>query len=288
MEAIVHHIDYGVTVEQIAETKARYAALTCDTTAGYEQTRIAIGECRTTRTAIENRRKELKADALEYGRRVDSTAKMLTAAIEEIEEPLKLKKHAVDEAKKLAKEAAERAKREALEAELRAAREAEETRLRAAREEEERRLAEEKVRQEAEAARLREERAAIEADRRYMAEQARLAQEAAAAERTKLDAARRETERLENERLAREAAAEQARVDAERRQAEKEAAELRAAEHTRKLEAMRPDREKLAAFASALRAVLAPDVLSADARELLGVALSDIASIAGELEAFGS
>ena len=39
-------VTYSVTEEQIAETKARYAALSCDTPKGYEEVRLAIAEAR--------------------------------------------------------------------------------------------------------------------------------------------------------------------------------------------------------------------------------------------------
>src|SRR5436190_663208 len=37
-------ISYGITDQQIAETRAKYASLTADTPEGYEMTRRAIGE----------------------------------------------------------------------------------------------------------------------------------------------------------------------------------------------------------------------------------------------------
>lgn len=117
-------VKYEVTVEQIRAWGETYSALTCDTREGYEEVRLAIGTLRSTRTGIEKRRVELKKDALEYGRRVDSVAKSLTAEIEAIEEPLIAKKAAVDEAKERAKREKEAAEKAAVEAELRAKREA--------------------------------------------------------------------------------------------------------------------------------------------------------------------
>ena len=53
---------------------AEWGALTTETTKGYEGIRLAIAECRGARVAVEAKRKELKAESLEFGRRVDSTA----------------------------------------------------------------------------------------------------------------------------------------------------------------------------------------------------------------------
>ena len=105
-------VTYDVTPEQIEAKKAAYAALEATTPKGYEEVRKAIGDLRGLRVAIEDRRKELKKDSLEFGRLVDGEAKRITALIEGIEEPLKLKKAAVDDEKerlRKEKEAAEKA-----------------------------------------------------------------------------------------------------------------------------------------------------------------------------------
>lgn len=130
-------VKFGITEQEIAETREKYAALEAETREGYEQTRLAIAEVRGLRTKIENRRVELKADALAWGKLVDSTAKQLTAFLLEIEEPLKAKKAIVDERKEAEKRAKAEAERKAMEEKIRAEREAEESRLRAIREEEE-------------------------------------------------------------------------------------------------------------------------------------------------------
>jgi len=76
-------------------------------------------EVRGVRVAVEKRRKELKKDALEYGRRVDSIAREITAAIREIEDPITERIEAYDaevERRRREREEAERAHREALQA----------------------------------------------------------------------------------------------------------------------------------------------------------------------------
>lgn len=127
-------VTYSVTAEEIAATRERYAALSCDTSKGYEEVRLAIASVRNARVAIEARRVELKADALAYGRLVDSRAKELTSLLLEIEEPLKAKKEAVDAEKARVKAEADAAKLAAIEAQVRAKREKEEEEARLVRE----------------------------------------------------------------------------------------------------------------------------------------------------------
>lgn len=231
-------IEYGVTELDIAAAREKYSALSADTPKGYEEVRVAIAELRGTRVKIENRRVELKADALEFGRKVDATAKTLTALIVEIEEPLKSKKAAVDDEKERVKREAEEAEKRALEAKVRAERVAEEAKLRAAREVEDARL-------KADAERLAAERAAYE-------EQKRKDEEAQAAERARVE------ERLAAERAAQRAA--QAKIDAERAEVEKRAravaeqeAAARRAEEKRQAD-LQAERERAEAHERALAA----------------------------------
>jgi hypothetical protein len=215
----------------------------------------AIATCRGLRVQVEDRRKLLKADSLEYGRRVDEAAKLLTAAILRYEEPLKERKAKHDAAKAEAKRAAEQAERERLMAEERA-----------------------KIQAEREAA---QQEAEIQAKRRA-AEERQLEQRRVLIRREKeqaeaeLLAMRRqaEAERAESQRILREA--EQARRAAEETLAkierEKEAERTRArmaaeAEEQRlerekyerelaaKIEAAQPDVVKLHAYAERLRSV---------------------------------
>jgi colicin import membrane protein len=213
-------VSYDVTDAAIEATRAKYAALEATTPQGYEEVRLAIAEVRTTRVAIEKRRVELKADALEYGRKVDSEAKRLTTLIESIEAPLAAKKAAVDNEKARLKAEAEAARLREIEERLARERAAEEARLKAARDAEDARLAEERKRLDAERVALAEERAKAEADarERRAAEDARLA--AAAEERRVADeaaAAKRRAEQEEIERQRAELAARQEAVEAAER-----------------------------------------------------------------------
>lgn len=227
-------VTYGVSPIEIAETKARYAALSAETPAGYEEVRLAIAHVRDARVSIEKRRVELKADALAFGRLVDSEAKRITELFLEIEEPLKAKKAAVDDEKARIKAEAAAEKQRAIEAEIAAKRAVQEAEERAAREAEVKRLAEERTALEAERKRLEAEREKFEAEQKADAE--------------RIEATHRaERERLRAEREAEEAKAavlrkaEQDRIDAEREKlaAEKRAEEDRARAERKALEAER-------------------------------------------------
>ena len=210
--------------------------------AGYALVHKARMDVKAKRVAVEKTRKELKADALEYGRKVDAEAKRLTALLNPIESHLLAEEKAVDDEK-------ERIKNEAklkAEDEERARKEAEE--------------AKRKAEQEAEDARLRAEREKLEAERRAMeAERSRIAAEQKATQ-DKIDAERRAIE-LDK---ARQEAAEKARVETEQRLAREAAANktrLEAEEAARKrAEALRPDREKLLMVASCVGGIVVPDV----------------------------
>ena len=165
-------IEYPTTEAEIARVRADYAELAAGTPKGYKAVVEAIAVLRGTRTSIEKRRVELKASALEFGRKVDAAAKKLTALVSDIEEPLKAKKQAVDDEEARIKREAERAEMLALEAKLKAEREAEEARLKAAREAEEARLKEQAERQRAEQKRIDDAREALEQQQREVAAQA--------------------------------------------------------------------------------------------------------------------
>lgn len=106
-------IKFSVTDQAIAELKQKFTGLVVSfgDIKGYKDLAAAISEIRGKRTEVEATRKELKADALEYGRKVDAEAKRITAALEEIEHPLKGMKEAYDAEVDRVK--AEKAKQEA-------------------------------------------------------------------------------------------------------------------------------------------------------------------------------
>lgn len=301
-------VTYPVNPAEIAETKAKYAALSCDTPQGYEQVRLAIAHVRTTRVAVEDRRVALKADALAYGRLVDSRAKEITALLLEIEEPLKAKKAAVDDEKARIKAEAEAAKLRALEAEIAANRARQEEEARLVREAEEKRIAEERAALEAERAKLAEAQAKLDAERK--AEQDRI-DAAARAERERIDAEREklaterraeedrqraEREKIEAERKAIAAEREKAeRSEFERRareKAEREAVEkierdrLAAEKRAAEIAALRPDLDKIAAFSAEIRGLRFPVLSDAMLVKKAGDAWTALGDIADDLDAF--
>jgi hypothetical protein len=113
-------VKYSVTDSEIAKIKERFDGLKVTDKETYEIARKGISEVRTLRTTVEKKRKELKADALAYGRAVDGEAKRITALLVEIEEPLKAEKNRVDEEKRLEKERKEREAKEKEEARVNA------------------------------------------------------------------------------------------------------------------------------------------------------------------------
>lgn len=90
-------ITYNVTDSALAELKTKYTGLKILDRKSYETVRLAIADLRGKRTAVEDKRKELKSSALEYGRRVDAEAKRITALIHGIEDPLQAEKAKEDD-----------------------------------------------------------------------------------------------------------------------------------------------------------------------------------------------
>lgn len=266
---------FPITREEIQAEIAEFESLACDgidDKEGLEAVRNARLRCKKVRTAIETRRKELKRGALEYGRRVDATAKELTSFVEPTEQRLK----AIED--NIAEQIAE-LKRQQLQArmdQLAAVRasvpaafvetmtddsfaefltvKTEENQRRL---EQERLAAEEKARQEEEAKAAREaeekrlaaerEEIALEKERiaKEAAERQRLEDERLAAERAKLEAERQklaeQKRQQEEQQLALEA--EQKRQEEERQRRENEERERVAAEQRRQREAEDSERK---------------------------------------------
>lgn len=294
-------IRFSVTDVGIAELRDRYAGLSADTSKGYEAVRLAIAECRCLRGAVEQRRVELKADALAWSRTVDAEAKRITGLLYAIEDPLKAQKDAIDaekerrrqeviEAKRLELEAQIRAEREAEEVMLRAAREAEEERLRAARVADEERLAAERARLEAERRLLEDARRKADADDAARRDQARRQHEAEEAtlraEREALDADRRKVQ-AERERAEREEFERQTRIRAEREATERvERERIEKAKRDAEFAALRPDVEKVAAYADKILALseARPKVKSRKVAALLAITAQTLSTLATDLK----
>jgi len=101
-------IKYDVEEAVIAEIKAKSKDLQVTNPTERKEVAKHISQLVSFRTTVENRRKELKKDALEYGKRVDTEANRIKGVILEVESPLKALKEAYDAKKKAEKEEKER------------------------------------------------------------------------------------------------------------------------------------------------------------------------------------
>jgi septal ring factor EnvC (AmiA/AmiB activator) len=276
-------IQYPVADNVIAELSQKYMPLRIngvDDKAGFQAADTARKKVKKLRGDVEKTRKELKADALEYGRKVDKEAKRLKDLLEPIEkhltqqvdaikdEKIRLEREWLDQRiealqavtetlppesllKKLSDDEFETLLKNETAAHEARVREEEERRAREAAEraELERLREEERKRQAEEAERLRAEREEIERQKAELAEQQRIIDEEKA-ERERRE--REEREAAERKRLEEEAAQrERERIEQERREAE---------ERKAREEALRPDREKLASVAEAVLSIDVPVV----------------------------
>lgn len=83
-------VQYAVTDAAIEELRERYSEVaTVENTADLKVLKADITVVRTLRTSVEQARKDLKKDALEYGRKVDGEAKRITAMLTKIEDPMR-------------------------------------------------------------------------------------------------------------------------------------------------------------------------------------------------------
>lgn len=272
----------------VARLKQKYAGfkMAADNS-NYEEVKGAVAELRKTRGEIEKRRVELKADALAWGRKVDGDAKLLTAAIAEIEDPLHAQKKAVDDAaaeaawqkanaERIEREAEELAKRQAAEAKARMERRQEEAKLKVEREA----LAAERKAQQA-------ERDRWEAEKEQALVQQQAAQAKIDAEQRAITAERDRLEREQQARLAKERAEQEAVEKAARDREEAEAAakakERADRAEAARLEALRPDGEKLSAMAAVLRGLEWPEVELDVASQAIANSRRDVLAVADYL-----
>lgn len=252
----------------IAQMRDAYMRLSIDGVedrAGYNAVHDARMVVKRHRVAIEKTRKDLKADALEYGRKVDAEAARLTALLEPIESHLETQEKAVDAEKARIKAEAEAARKKRLDdrmaalwdvngdglpSEIEALDDGEfQERLAAARAKFERDAAELKAHAEAEAARAAQEAEAKRKAEEAAAEARRLEDARLAEERAKLDAERKAHEeaqreadkqrRQEEERIAAAQRAVQERLAAERRKLDEERAQIEREKRQREEDARR-------------------------------------------------
>lgn len=105
-------IDYNVTNNAIVELQKKYTDLKASDKEGYKTVTKALSEVRTLRTSVEKKRKEYKADSLEYGRKIDAEAERVTNLLLNIENPLKTEKENYDNEQARIKAEQERLERE--------------------------------------------------------------------------------------------------------------------------------------------------------------------------------
>lgn len=309
---------FSVQDAAIAEMAEQYLPLKIngiEDNAGYERVHKAKMIVVKARTATEKVRKTLKADALEFGRKVDAEAKRITSLLEPIETHLASEEKRIDDeveriknAAKLRAEAEEKARKDAEEAARVAAIAVENARLAAERAEldkqraameadRKRQEAEAKARQEAEQAELRRQRELLEAERRKQEEAHAVEAARLKAESDRIDAANRAAE-MEAARLRKVG---QDRIDADRRFAEAQArvkAKIeadKAEEIRRKQEAeaarllaekLRPDQEKLLAVASIIAGIDVPEVESQEARTIAAIITEIINTAAADVRRY--
>lgn len=258
-------VTYDISAERLAELEAECKELDpAKSTKAYEESRVVLRKLVTTRTTMDKRRKELKADSLAWGRLVDSEYKKWETLLLAIEEPVAAKIKAVDDAKENARRAKEEAERKALEAELEAKRAAEAAAIKA----EQDRIAEANRIEAERLAKIAAEQAAKqreidEANAKIKAEQ-EAAQKKIDDAKAEIEAAKRKQDQEERERQIRIQAEKDAAERIEREQkaaAERKAAQERAeAAERMRIEAARPDVEKINAFGHELAALVLPQV----------------------------
>ena len=107
---------YSATERGLAELRARLTGRVYDVTTGkgMDEARKDRAECRSLRVNLEAKRKEIKAPALDYCRRIDSEAKRFTAEIEQMEDPIDQQIKAEEARKEAARAERERAEAERL------------------------------------------------------------------------------------------------------------------------------------------------------------------------------
>jgi hypothetical protein len=283
-------VKYDVTDAAISDMKARYMALTVkglDDRQGLAEVHEARMFVKGKRLEVEKKRKELKADALAWGQKVDAEARRITKLLEPIET------HLTTEEEKITKEK-ERIKAEA-------ERKAQET-------------AQDRVNQFAQVGRplpfaealslpdgefsamitiaraeYEAEQARIEAEKRIEAERAAAEKKAREEEAAKLAAERADLERIRAEQEAAQRVIEAAKRALELEQARKEAAERaiqeakeaaqRAKEEAERQERMKPDKDRLIRYANQLIELPVPELVSDDAKSILAEARSRLPKI---------
>lgn len=110
--------EYTPTEQALAELRGKYAAVVFDVSngKGMAEAKAARAELRDYRVALEKKRVEIKAPALERCRLIDTEAKRITAELSALEDPIDETIKAEEQRKEREKAAREQREREAMEA----------------------------------------------------------------------------------------------------------------------------------------------------------------------------
>jgi hypothetical protein len=93
-------VSFNITNEalkQISDTHMAVKVADCNDKEGYALVKNSLSLVRKKRVEVENIRKDIKADSLAYGRKVDAEAKRITALLSPVESHLKVQKKIVDD-----------------------------------------------------------------------------------------------------------------------------------------------------------------------------------------------
>lgn len=102
---VVDVAEFKQTDAALSHLREKYSAIPdANTTEGYDFVKAGVKELTGLRTAIEAKRKEIKAPYIAAGQIIDAEAKRIIEAIQVIEEPLKVIKKEVDDREKRIKE----------------------------------------------------------------------------------------------------------------------------------------------------------------------------------------
>lgn len=309
---------YSITDAKLEEMRREFLPLKIespDDKEGAKRVHDARMVVKSTRVAIEKKRKELKADALAYGTAVDNEAKRITAQIEPIEAHLQREEDEFEAEKRRRVERAAEEKRIKLRARMDALAAVRSPAMpfdveqmddaafnaeldRATAENEERKRAEQAELDRLAAQKAEQDRIALElaAERERIAAEGRAAAEARAKADAEAAARIAEQERaLEAERA--KIRADQERAEAERRAVENERArvaaeeaaklerEKLAAEEAARREAAKPVAFKIRGLASTLKGVQIPDVpKAAELRAIIKNAVEQVEAVAARVE----
>jgi len=114
-------VEYNITDAAIHQMESQYMGYTIagiDDKAGFDMVHEARMVVKGKRIEVEKRRKELKADALAWGRKVDSEAKKIFAKLQPIEDHLQSEEQRVLDEKQRIKEEEERREKERIQARI--------------------------------------------------------------------------------------------------------------------------------------------------------------------------